>query len=61
MNKNKMTLIVLDAKSVTVNEYTIPKDIAKSAECVEEFIEDQGHDLDVCQYMVAKQVEYRSH
>jgi len=52
-------LIVLDFGNASVNEYTIPVDIAKSSECVEEFIEDKGHYLDECQWMVALSVMYK--
>jgi len=52
-------LVVLDYGNASVNEYTIPVDVAKSPECVEEFIEDKGHYLDECQWMVAASVMYK--
>jgi len=60
MTKNKMKLIVLDFGDASVNEYTVSNDIAKSMECVEEFIQEQGHSLDECQWMVAKSVMYKT-
>jgi hypothetical protein len=57
-NNNTMKLVVLDFGNASVNEYTIPNDIAMDSERVEDFMREQGHSESECEWLVASNIEY---